>query len=335
VGEDGFKKAHIGTGPYKDVSFSPGIELTLEAFDGYWRKVPSVKRLVLKSLPDETTRAAALKKGDADVVYFIIVPVAEEVRRTPDLKLSSARTAAVFFLDFPDQFDPKSPWHDRRARLAASLAVDRKAINEAEALGFAGPTGNIVPRSFEFSLPIEPHPYDPARAKQLLAEAGYPRGFDGGDFTIQPPYTNVGEAIAGYLSAVGIRTRIRSMERATFFSAWADKKLRGLVFTGIGASGNAATRIQSLATKGGPYSYGVIPEIEDLFERQSRELDRKKREEMLHQMQRLLHDRVVFAPIWENAFIRGIGPRVEESGLNLIPAYPYSAPYEDVRLKKR
>ena len=208
VGEDGFKKAPIGAGPYKVVSFSPGIELTLEAFEGYWRKVPSVKRLVLKSLPDETTRAAALKKGDVDVVYFINGPVAEDVRRTPDFKLSAARTSAVFFLDFPDQFDPKSPWHDRRVRLAASLAVDRKAVNDAEFLGFAGPTGNIVPRSFEFSLPIDAHPYDPARAKQLLAEAGYPRGFDVGDFTIAPPYTNVGEAIGGYLAAVGIRTRI-------------------------------------------------------------------------------------------------------------------------------
>lgn len=79
---------------------------------------------------------------------------------------------------------------------------------------------------------------------------------------------------------------------------------------------------------------GVIPEVEDLFERQAREGDRRKREEMLHQIQRILHDRVVFAPVWENAFIRGVGPRVEEPALNLIPYFPYSAPYEDVRLKR-
>src|SRR5437667_9994666 len=87
VGEDGFRKAPIGAGPYKFVSFQPGVELVLEAFDGYWRKVPSVKRLVFRSIPDETTRAAALKKGDVHVVYFINGPVAEDVRRTPGLAL--------------------------------------------------------------------------------------------------------------------------------------------------------------------------------------------------------------------------------------------------------
>ena len=78
-----------------------------------------------------------------------------------------------------------------------------------------------------------------------------------------------------------------------------------------------------------------MPEVEDLFQRQARELDRKKREELLHQIQRILHERVVFAPIWENAFIRAYGPRVEESALTLVPSYPYTAPYEELRLKAR
>jgi peptide/nickel transport system substrate-binding protein len=335
VGDDGFKKAPIGAGPYKVVSFSPGIELVLEAFDGYWRKAPAVKRLVLRSLPDETTRAAALKKGEVDVAYFLSGPVAEEVKRTAGLKLMAVRSNTVFFIDFLDQWDPKSPWHDRRVRLAASLAIDRKAINDAEQLGFAGITGNVVPRSMEFALPIEPHPYDPKRARQLLAEAGHPKGFEGGDFTINPPYESTGESIGSFLAAVGIRTRIRTMERATFSSSWSDKKLRGLVFGGVGVAGNAATRIQAVATTGGQYAMGVLPEVQDLYERQARELDRKKREEILHQIQRILHDKVVFAPIWENGFIRGVGPRVEEPALALIPYFPYSAPYEDVRLKRR
>jgi peptide/nickel transport system substrate-binding protein len=123
------------------------------------------------------------------------------------------------------------------------------------------------------------------------------------------------------------------MERAAFFSGWREGKLRGVVFGGLGPAGNAATRLQVLAVKGAPYAAGVIPEVQDLFERQARELDKKKREGLLHQIQRLLHERAVFAPIWENGFIRGVGPRVEEPALTLIPSYPYSAPYEDVRLK--
>ena len=334
VGDEGFKKAPIGAGPYKFVSMNPGIELTLEAFEGYWRKVPAVKRVVIRSVPDETTRAAALKRGEVDVAFFLNGPIAEEVRRTPGLKLMATRTNTVFFLDFVDQWDPKSPWHDKRVRLAASLAIDRKAINEAESLGFSGLTGNIVPRHMEFNVPIEPHPYDIKRARQLLAEAGYPNGFDAGDLTPNPPYFGMAEAIANNFTAIGIRIRVRTLERAAFLTAWGDKKLRGVVLGAQGAGGNAATRIEGLATKNGTYAYGVLPEVEDLFQRQARELDRKKREAMLHQIQRILHEQVVFAPIWENGFIRGVGARAEEPALSLVPAFPYAAPYEELRLKK-
>ena len=334
VGDEGFLKAPIGAGPYRFVSATPGVEMVLEAFEGYWRKVPSVKRLVLKSVPDETTRAAALKRGEVDIAYFLNGPVAEDVRRAPGLRLVATRTNAVFFLDFVDQWDPKSPWRDQRVRLAASLAIDRKAVNEAEALGYSGLTDNIVPRHMEFALPIEPRPYDPKRAKQLLVEAGYPNGFDGGDLSPNPPYFSMAEAVATNLGAVGIRTRVRTMERAAWLTAWREKKLHGIVLAAQGAGGNAATRIEAMATRGGMYAYGVLPEVEDLFQRQAKELDRKKREELLHQIQRILSERVVFAPIWENGFIRGVGPRVEEPALSLIPAFPYSAPFEDLRLRK-
>ena len=92
-------------------------------------------------------------------------------------------------------------------------------------------------------------------------------------------------------------------------------------------------RYDRIAVPGGPYVSGVLPEVQDLFDRQSRELDRRKREELLHQIQKVLYERAIFAPIWENGFIRGVGPRVEEPALALIPSYPYSAPYEDLRLK--
>ena len=333
VGEDGFKKAPVGAGPYRFVSFTPGVELVLEAFEGYWRKTPSVKRLVLRAMPEETTRAAALKKGEVDIVYLLSGPVAEEIRRTPGLRLVAPLVAGVFWLDFPDQWDPKSPWHEPRVRLAASLAIDRQAVNAAETLGFSQPTGSIVPRSFEFALPFDPPRYDPKRAKQLLAEAGYPDGFDAGDFHPFPPYFSMGEALAGYLQAVGIRTRIKTMERAAFQTAWREKTLHGVLLGITGASGNAATRLEGYVTKTGIYAYGVLPEVEDLFHRQARELDRKKRGALLHQIQKVVHDHVLHAPIYQLAFLCGIGPRVAESGMGLMPGFAYSAPYEDLTLR--
>ena len=334
VGEEGYRRAPVGAGPYKFVSFQPGIELVLEAFDGYWRKTPAVKRLVLRSIPDEATRAAALKRGEVDIAYFLNGPVAEDVRRTPGLTLTAARTNGLLFLMFPDQWTAGSPWTDRRLRVAASLAIDRQAINEAESLGFSAPTGGIVPRHQEFALAIPPDPYDPKRAKALLAEAGYPNGFDAGELTPFPPYNSMGEAIANYLNAVGIRVRVRTMERAALLSAWRDKKVRGLFVGATGSAGNASTRLESLATARGVLSYGSIPEVESLFAAQLPEMDRKKREEMLHQIQKLVAERMMFAPIWENGFIRAFGPRMEEAGLTLIPAFPYSGPLEELRLKR-
>jgi peptide/nickel transport system substrate-binding protein len=333
VGEDGFKKAPIGAGPYRVVSFNPGIDLVMEAFEGYWRKVPSVKRLVFRSMPDETTRAAALKAGDVDIVYLLSGPTAQEVKRTPGLRLAAAMPPGVVFLDLPEQWDPKSPWHDRRVRLAASYALDRNALNQAETLGLSHPTGGLIPRVLDFARAYPPPAYDPARAKKLLAEAGYPNGFDAGDLTPFPPFFSLAEAIGGYLQSVGIRTRLRTMERAAFLTAWREHKIKGVIM-GLGApAGNAATRIEAYVTKNGIYASGVVPEIETLFERQARELDRKKREGMLHQIQQIMHDRAMHVPIYELAFLWGIGPRVEEACVDHIKGFSYSAPYEDLRLK--
>ena len=334
VGDDGFKKAPIGAGPYRLVAFQPGVELVVEAFDGYWRKTPSVKRLVFKVMPDDTTRAAALKKGDADVIFQLTGPIAADIRRTPNLRIMSARASGVIWLDFPDQWDPKSPWHDRRVRQAADLAVDRDAVNQAESLGLSRPTGSIIPRTFEFALPLDPAPYDPGQARQLLAEAGYPNGFDAGDFYPYPLLTSMGEALASFLGAVGIRTRIRTLERAALFTAWRERKLKGVIMGLNGAGGNAATRLEAYVTRGGFFASGVLPEIEELFQRQARELDRAKREALLHRIQRIVHERVMFAPVFELGPMAGIGPRVDQAGVGLIPGYPYSAPYEDVTLKK-
>jgi len=333
VGDDGFKKAPVGAGPYRVVSFTPGVELVMEAFEGYWRKVPSVKRLVFRSMPDETTRAAALKSGDVDIVYLLSGPTAEDIKRTQGLRLAAARPPGVVFLDLPEQWDPKSPWHDRRVRLAASYALDRNGLNQAETLGLSRPTGGLIPRVLDFARAYDPPAHDPVQAKKLLAEAGYPSGFDAGDLTPFPPFFSLAEAIGNYLQSVGIRTRMRTMERATFLTAWREHKLRGVIM-GLGApAGNAATRIEVYATKSGIYASGEVPEIEDLYQRQARELDRKKREAMLHQIQQIMHDRVLHVPIYELAFLWGIGPRVEEACVDHIKGFSYSAPYEDLKLK--
>src|SRR5438128_2034461 len=266
VGEDGFKKAPVGAGPYKFISSTPGVELVLEAFEQYWRKTPSVKRLVFKVIPEEATRLAALKGGEVDIVYSIRGEPAEELQRTPGLTLKPVFPPAPFWLYFPEQWDPKSPWHDERVRRAASLALDRKSINEALTLGLSKLTGNsLVPDIFEFYWQPPAPVYDPENAKQLLAEAGYPKGFDAGEYTCDSSYANLGEAVVDNLQAVGIRVRLRPLERAAFFEGYGNKKFKNLIMSGSGAFGNAATRLEAYAVKGGTYAYGNYPDIDALF----------------------------------------------------------------------
>jgi peptide/nickel transport system substrate-binding protein len=335
VGLDGFKKAPVGLGPYKFVSNTPGVELVLEAHEGYWRKMPSIKRLVFKSVPEATTRLAMVKRGEVDLAYLVDAPMAEEIRRDPNLKLAFSGGIGTFYLDFLEQFDAKSPWHDRRVRLAASLALDRRSLNEADSLGASRLNGNLVPRSFDFAVPIEPHPHDPAKARQLLAEAGYPNGFDAGDLHPWPPYNALGEAVTNYLSAVGIKTRVRSMERAAFYSALASKKLKGVCLCINAVYGNAASRLAQVVPSDGAYAYGADADIDALYKAQGRETDRKKREALLRQLQQTLVERVRYAPLYDYIWPSAVSARVEDAALMLIDPYPWSAPVEDVRLRKR
>ena len=334
VGANEFRKHPIGLGPYKFVSMKPGIELVMEANEGYWRKMPSVKRLVFLSVPEGTTRLAMLKTGEVDVAYLLEGPLGESIRNDPKLKLVFSGGIATFFLDFMDMWDPKSPWADPRVRKAASLALNRQGLSDADTLGASRPNGGVVLRNFEYALPIEPDPYDPARAKKLLAEAGYPNGFDGGDLVPSPPYFATGEAIINYLGAIGIRTRMRSMERAAFLAARQSKKLKGVCFCGISGYGNASTRMAVIVPSSGTIAYGGFPDIDDLFQRQITESNQSKREAMLHQIQKTLHERTRFAPIFDYFWPSGLGPRVEEVSLMKIDPFPWAAPLEDVRLKR-
>ena len=334
VGEEGFKKAPVGAGPYRFVSFNPGVELVFEAFEGYWRKVPAVKRLVFKVVPEEATRLAALKRGEVDIAYSVRGELAEEIRQTPGLTLKPVVIQGTFWLYFPEQWDPKSPWHDQRVREAARLAIDHKSISEALTLGHSPITNSIIPDSFDFYWKAPAAAYDLAKAKKLLAEAGFRNGFDAGDYYCDSSYANLAEAVLNNLQEAGIRVKLRPLERAAFFAAYSEKKLKNIIQGSSGAFGNAATRLEAFAVKGGAYVYGGYPEIDALFAEQAVELDLAKRTKLLHGIQQILHERSVYAPIWQLAFLNGQGKRVGESALGLIRGHAYSAPYEDVTIKQ-
>jgi peptide/nickel transport system substrate-binding protein len=332
VGEDGFRKRPVGAGPYKFVASKPGVEVELEAFPAYWRRVPNVKTLVMKSVPEATTRAVMLKTGEVDIAYVLDGPEAEEIQRDPRMQLVASKHASIFWIEFTEQWNAASPWHDKRLRQAVNLALDRKRINEAACLGFCPPAGVIVPRVMDFALQVEAPPYDIAKARQLLAEAGYPKGLDGGEFAAIPGFPTVADAVVNDLNAAGIRVRLRPMERASFYAAWREKKLRGLFMTAAGNSGNAASRVESFIQSKGAYAYGGYPDIDELFERQASERDVERREALLHKIQQLTIDRAMFAPVMDLRALNGVGPRIAKHTITDVWMSPFPS-CEDIELK--
>jgi ABC-type transport system substrate-binding protein len=287
---------------------------------------------VMKSVPEATTRLAMLKQQEADVAYGIFGTLAEEVRRDPNLKLEVLQGQATQWVSFVDQYDPKSPWSDTRVRLAANHAVNWPAINEAENLGYALLTGGIIPRKFAYALPLEPYGYDPKKARQLLKDAGYANGFDAGDCSTDTPYATVIEAVVNDLAVVGIRAKVRAMERAAIQTAQKEKTVKHLTRQGSGAFGNAATRIEAFMYGQGAQSFLRDADIDAWYTQQVSERDQGKRAALLQKIQQKAYDDARFMPIWENAFLCASGPWVAMSGLRR-DSFAYSAPYEDVRLK--
>ena len=198
----------------------------------------------------------------------------------------------------------------------------------------AGPVSAQAPDgqiTWAYHITIAPTWFDPADTPAIITPFTYYYAIHDCDAR----FANVAEAVVNYLKAVGIRARLRPLERAAFFGQYRDKKLQPIIQSASAAFGNAATRLEAFVAANGMFTYGTYGDIEGLFQEQAMELDVKKREATLHRIQELIHEKVMFGPIWELAFISAHGPRVAESGLGLITNLGFSAPYEELKLKTR
>jgi peptide/nickel transport system substrate-binding protein len=332
VGDDGFAKHPIGAGPYKFVSGQPGVEVVFEAFEQYWRHVPNIKTIVMRSVPDGDTRALMVKTGEADIAVALQSVAAQGLIDDPKTKIVASKHASCQWIEFPDQFDSKSPWHDLRMRQAVAYAIDREGINKASCLGHCPPAGVIVPRVMEFALQVPPFPYDPAKSKKLLAEAGHPDGIDAGLFHAIPGFPTAAQAVVNDLNTVGIRVRLAEMERAAFYADWKAHKFHGLYMTGSGSAGNAASRVEVFIQSKGGYADGGYPDIDEMFKQQASERDVKKRAEILDKIQQLTIDRMMFAPVYDFRALMGVGPRIAKDTVGEVYLSPWPE-YEDIELK--
>ncbi|HEX2171794.1 MAG TPA: ABC transporter substrate-binding protein [Dehalococcoidia bacterium] len=338
VGPDGFKLKPIGAGPYKFVQQTGGTEYEFEAFTEYWRKTPHIKTLVVRALPEAATRVGALQTGEVDFINIVPGELIETVRSNPNLRIAPLAASAIW-LDFPGLDEPDNPLSNVKARQALSLALDRQAISDAEEAGLSPLEGNWIPEDWPGAIKRPPPPHDPARARQLLAEAGFAGGFDLEALTPFPPYFSTAERIITQLRDVGIRTRLQQMERGAFLerlSAGPDA-LRGIVMNVSAAPGDAASRIRAFAMCQGSSSRTCIPEVEEKFSRYEASADLQERERLLTEVQEYLLDNYIFVPVYRQAGIHALGPRIAnpDEVIAKLPQWGYPVgPYEDLKLKE-
>ncbi len=331
VGDAGFRKNPVGAGPYKFVEFVPGVKLVAEAFEDYWRKVPNVKRLEFYIILEQSTRLTMVKRGEVDIATTLQGIFYEDAKKDPKLRLLNPLTVTRWLVQMTAQWDSNSPWSDPRVRKAASLAIDRQTLVDIFHPG-CEPVGALGLENDPMALQFPPDPYDPAQAKKLLAEAGYPKGFQGGKFY---PYGGgfweFGEQIATYWKAVGISVETILLERPAFYAHLEGGKMKGGLIFDNATIPSIRGRLDNLFGKA---SYGNYSDIRLMWDRYQREVSPEARKDLITQIQKMIHERTMYIPLTSTNAPAAVGPKVAGNPYKIQPLIWFTAPLEDIELVK-
>jgi peptide/nickel transport system substrate-binding protein len=330
VGDAGFKKHPIGAGPYKFVEFVPGVKMVAEAFEGYWRKVPNIKRIELHTVREPATRLAMVKRGEVDIATLLTDVVMEEVKKDPNLNLFTPLSPSQRIVYIASQWDPKSPWSDLRVRKAASLALDRKSLADVHSPGAVGLGGLGLPGDpLAVSFPVDP--YDPEQAKKLLAEAGYPKGFHGGKYyPFNGPYLPFGEQIMNYWKAIGISVDLVILERPSWMAARDGGKMKEAIIVDQATATTIGGQLSYLLGSG---AYGSYPDIQALWDKYQQNFEPNARKDLITRIQKLIHEKMMWIPVTGITSPLAAAKRVKGNPCK-IPLVWFASPFEDIELEK-
>jgi peptide/nickel transport system substrate-binding protein len=329
VGEAGYKKHPIGAGPYKFVEFVAGQRLVGEAFPEFWRKAPSIKRIEIHIVAEPATRLAMAGRGEADIATLMQGVFYENLKKDPKLRMLAPLSPSRWMVYFTSQFDPKSPWSDERVRKAASLAIDRQTLADIHMPG-CGPIGSLGLPGDPMALEYPADPYDPEKAKKLLAEAGYPKGFHGGKFyPYEGGYWPYGEQVANYWKAIGISVDTVLYDRPAWFANRQGGKMKGGIFIDNSQAPTIGGRLLYLF---GSTGYGNYPDVQELWDKYNRETSAKGRKDLIGRIQKLIHDKTMFIPLTATNSPAAFGPRVKGNPYKIQPMIWFTAPFEDMEL---
>ncbi len=322
-----YGKNPIGTGPYKFAEWVPNDHITMVKNADYWDKAngPKVDKMIVKPVPEAGTRIAMLQKGDAQFINDVPYAQAETVKNDKNLSLAANESIYTYWLSMNVQ---KKPFDKLEVRQALNYAIDKDAIIKAVLHGYGKPTESpVAPQVWGYSK-VKVYPYDLAKAKALLAQAGYPNGFKttlrGADST---EAKEIMVAVQGQLKQVGVDAEVVSMPAAAL-SAERFKPLEQnkgeMDYSGWSPStGDADWAIRPLLTKENwpPTNFTIAfytnPKVEDLITSALKTSDPAKRKAAYAEAQQIIMDDCPWVFLWVN-YVRG-GSRANVAGISIQP----------------
>lgn len=314
VGQEAFARRPIGTGPYRFVEWRRDDRLVFEAFEGHWRGAPAVKRVIWRIIPERTTQIAELRTGGVDLVVGVLPDQIRALERERNVRVELAPIIRTMFL----QLDPTTPpLNDVRVRQALNYAVDKQAIVDNILGGLGTVLGGVLsPLHFGYDPSVKPYPYDPERARRLLAEAGYPNGFEivfKATGSRIPYAREIVSALQGYWADIGVRTKLEFYpEVGPWLQLWPDK-VKPMAMASWGSNGlfDADAIYYPLVRSGNIYAIYNHPELDRLIDEARSTLDVNRRRQLYSQAERLIHDQAGWVFLWSQKAAFGISRRLE------------------------
>ncbi|MCL4514259.1 MAG: ABC transporter substrate-binding protein [Firmicutes bacterium] len=326
-GDAYFAEHPVGTGPFKFVEWVRDDHVTLVANPDYWKGAPKVKKLVFRAIPDDAARVAALLAGDVDIISNLPPDLAPVVNMSPGVKVLSIPGLRAHFLSLDSR---KGPLADKRVRLAIASAIDVDALIAKILGGQAKRLNTLVPEEmFGFDPTVKPVPYDPQKAKELLAAAGYPHGFDialNATSGIYMKDRDIALAVSGQLAKVGIRTKVQILEYGTFLTNLKADKLAPIYFIGnLAWTLDATNNFQSYLKSDRRYARMKSAEVDKLVDIEETSMDPSEREKAMFRIQQMIRDDAYFVGLFTGNDLYGISDTVKWAGPRNQVLWMYNA----------
>jgi peptide/nickel transport system substrate-binding protein len=312
MGKEAIATKPNGTGPFKLATWAKNERLVLEANENYWRGAPKVKTITVRPILEDAARIAALQAGEVDLISPIPHVRIEELRRNDKLVIKTIAAPRIFHVTIDVR---KPPFDNVKVRQALNYAVDVNAILKSLYFGHGTRLATVVDKgALGYDPSVPPYPYDPARAKALLAEAGYPNGFEVefDSFTGSiADHSKPAEAIVGYLQKVGIRAKMNVFEFSAFGPRRVQNQTAPLFIYSIGNAYLEPSWVIRWLTQGGLGMHYKNPKLDELLTRIEGTDDPKKRGPQYSDVQKLIRDEAPFIFLFQADSVFGMRTRVD------------------------